>query len=104
MKSSEFRLVRVSPKLSTLYLGRSNLLFWDGTPVAVFSAGVVYFHCAPGAQRRAVNGFAEGAAMIFLDPAAFDFTVGQSLTQAGLPLTVYQGHTDAKTADADSIV
>jgi len=69
----------------------SALLFYEtgGTHeiIALASMGMVYHHCQPGTQQRAVNEWANDKPLVRVtDPKEFDFLVGQVFMQAGLPL------------------
>lgn len=85
-------------------LGASRfLLFYKDHPIAAYSGHCIYFHCEPGPEQKAVNGWSPrgeakraeggnfGIASIRCDAPGFDFVVGQILTTAGLPLTMREG-------------
>lgn len=83
-------LYKVSSLVTMLMLDSGAILLYKGLSIAVRVGDVVFYNCKPGAERRAVNAWVGTRALIAADPDRFDFTVGQVLTQAGLPLTTFK--------------
>jgi hypothetical protein len=88
--------------ITMLLLRRSpdeGILFWDGEPVAISTAGVVYYHQADrkGGCTKAIAALDVNAPHISCDASTFDFVIGSLLTRTGLPLTMMlKGGNDAK--------
>lgn len=85
-------------KREILHIGDSEVLFWLSDPVAVKTAGQVYFNNPGGsAITRAISQFAghEGEAqhtyaLARVDARQFDFILGQVLSKAAVPLMYHR--------------
>jgi hypothetical protein len=87
---STIAIGRVSGKHTWLRFGEGHEIhFWDSEPIAVFSGGCIWFRSAPsGAVTKMLASLEpRDAPRINQSAAEFDFTIGQVLTLAGLPLT-----------------
>lgn len=80
---------RVSAKHSRMSFASGEVIhFWNGKPVAVESAGMVYHHApSESAVTKMLNEINPTAPHIREGASEFDFIVGQVLVKAGLPLT-----------------
>lgn len=77
-------------KGASLRLGTAVVFFYDLVPVGVLSGHVLQFNCQPGAQQRYINQAVlkyTNVVAVRADPSQFDFVLGSTFTQVGLPLT-----------------
>lgn len=76
-------------KVMHITLEQDEILLYDGRPIAVRSGGMVSAvqTARSSAQTNALHHFVGDGAMMYVSAAQFDFTIGQVLTRAGLPLT-----------------
>jgi hypothetical protein len=80
---------RLTPKHTKITFGNAEAIhFFDGKPVAVESAGILYHHTEQtSATTKLFNETLSTAPHIRCSASDFDFILGQLLLKAGLPLT-----------------